>query len=95
MTSGLPPRSRPSSRQAGGWLHSLSRMLAVAARAERLKPDDNSSGARRLRQRLELGQRLLDPLPKALRTSNWPEEVVWKALRWGGAGMLLALWLKR
>ncbi len=94
------PRRRPSRRPGGerdGWLRSLSTLLTVVARGERLnrQPVPLSSSSRRLRQRLELGQRLLDPLPAPLRTSHWHEEVLWKALRWGGAGMLLAWWLLR
>jgi len=86
---------RSSRRRPSGWLHSLSSLLAVAARGERLQPDDGGSGARRLRQHLELGQRLLDPLPKPLRAGNGQEEWLWKALRWGGGGMVLAWLLQR
>jgi hypothetical protein len=46
-------------------------------------------------QRLELGQRLLDPLPTVLRSADRSEQVVWKALRWGGAGLVVAWWLLR
>ncbi len=88
-------------RRRSGWLHGLSTLLTVASQGERLSaaeaesPGDLSSNWRRLNQRLELGQRLLDPLPTALRASRWQETVLWKALRWGGLGMLLAWWLLR
>ena len=88
-----PRRSRR--RPPSGWLHSLSSLLAVAARGERLQVDDTACGARRLRQHLELGGRLLDPLPKALRAQAEGEEWLWKALRWGGGGMVLAWLLQR
>jgi len=95
MPHGL--RTRTSSRarlnRPDGWLHSLASLLAVVARGERLAPRDTSSAARRLRQRLELGQRLLDPLPQPLRAGLWEGQPFWKALRWGGGGMLLAWWL--
>jgi hypothetical protein len=92
----MPKRlPRSSRRRPPGWLHSLSSLLAVAARGERLQTDDTSCGARRLHQQLELGQRLLDPLPKPLRAGNGQEEWLWKALRWGGGGMVLAWLLNR
>jgi hypothetical protein len=49
---------------------------------------------RRRRQKLELAQRLLDPLPDALLPSSRHGERFWSALRWGGLGLLLA-WLLR
>jgi hypothetical protein len=49
---------------------------------------------RRRRQKLELAQRLLDPLPTALLPSSRHGERFWSALRWGGLGLLLA-WLLR
>jgi hypothetical protein len=44
---------------------------------------------------MALAQRLLDPLPKPLQPRGWREQSLWTALRWGGAGLLLALWLHR
>ncbi len=92
--------NRPFSRRSG-WLHGLSTLLAVAGQGERLaaqersSPGDLSSSDRRLSQRLELGQRLLDPLPAPLRGSRWQDQVLWRALRWGGGGLILAWWLLR
>lgn len=77
------------------WLHRLSGLMAQVSRAERLDPADDSLQARRLRQRLALAQRLLDPLPVPLQPQGWLERWLWSALRWGGAGVLLALWLRR
>ncbi|MEY4430716.1 MAG: hypothetical protein RLZZ533_652 [Cyanobacteriota bacterium] len=77
------------------WLHQLGGLMAQVARAERLQPRDDSLQARRLRQRMALAQRLLDPLPAALQGSPWSERWLWQALRWGGPGLLLALWLRR
>jgi hypothetical protein len=92
----MPKRlPRSSRRRPPGWLHSLSSLLAVAARGERLQPEHIGTGARRLRQHLELGQRLLDPLPKPLRAATGQGEWFWRALRWGGSGMLLAWLLNR
>ena len=48
---------------------------------------------RRQRQRLALTQRLLDPLPRQLTRPNRSEVLFWRGLRWGTAGLLLALWL--
>jgi hypothetical protein len=77
------------------WLHQLAGLMAQVARAERLSSNDDSLQARRLRQRMALAQRLLDPLPSPLQPRGWQEQWLWTALRWGGAGLLLALWLHR
>jgi len=77
------------------WLHQLGGLMAQVARAERLQPRDDSLQARRLRQRMALAQRLLDPLPAPLRATPWGERWLWQALRWGGLGLALALWLRR
>ena len=69
--------------------------MAQVSRAERLPSADDSLQARRLRQRMALAQRVLDPLPQLLRTGTWHDTALWSALRWGGLGLLLALWLKR
>jgi hypothetical protein len=49
---------------------------------------------RRQRQRLALTQRLLDPLPPHLISSNRNEMMFWRGLRWGTPGLLLAWWLR-
>jgi hypothetical protein len=77
------------------WLHQLANLMAQVSRAERLPSGDDSLQARRLRQRMALAQRVLDPLPLPLRTSTWHDTALWNALRWGGVGLVLALWLKR
>jgi hypothetical protein len=77
------------------WLHQLANLMAQVSRAERLGSGDDSLQARRLRQRMALAQRVLDPLPAPLRPSHWSEIALWSGLRWGGAGLLLALWLQR
>jgi hypothetical protein len=69
--------------------------MAQVSRAERLDPADDSLQARRLRQRLAQAQRLLDPLPLPLQPQSWQERWLWTALRWGGGGLALALWLRR
>ena len=37
-----------------------------------------------------MAQRLLDPLPGALLSPQAGSELFWRALRWGGAGLLVA-----
>ena len=98
MASGHPGamHQRPRSPYSPiRWLHRLSGLMAQVSRAERLDPADDSLQARRLRQRLAQAQRLLDPLPAPLQPQGWQERVLWTALRWGGAGLALALWLRR
>jgi hypothetical protein len=77
------------------WLHQLAAVMAQVAQAERLKASDDSLRARRLRQRMALARRVLDPLPQPLQSQVWAEQVVWTGLRWGGLGLLLAVWLQR
>lgn len=80
------PRQRPLRL-----LHLLDGLLSQV-----LDPD-RSSGVqqRRQQQRLALAQRLLDPLPPVLAPPARAELLFWRALRWGGLGLLLALWLRR
>ncbi len=52
-----------------------------------------SAARRRRRQHLALARRLLDPLPPALLPADQQAERFWRALRWGGMGLLLARWL--
>ena len=77
------------------WLHQLAGVMAQVSAAERLSSGDEGLQARRLRQRMALAQRLLDPLPRPLQSRQWPELVLWRGLRWGGVALLLALWLRR
>jgi hypothetical protein len=77
------------------WLHQLAALMAQVARAERLSAVDDGLQARRIRQRMALAQRLLDPLPGPLQPSGWQERSLWTFLRWGGAALLLSLWLRR
>jgi hypothetical protein len=93
---------RRSSRRAGPLVQHLPlssqpsllhHMVAVLDLAGRRPPDDERSAAqRRRRQRLALAQQLFDPLPPALRPADEGSERFWRALRWGGVGLLLA-WL--
>ncbi len=80
-------------------LHHLQALLALAAdpaaRASSAKGAAAGRADRRRRQHLALSQRLLDPLPEALRTSGPRTARFWTALRWGGCGMVLAQWLGR
>lgn len=81
---------RPNNRSPQGLLHPLAALLSLPAQAQR------SSGvaARRQRQRLAMAQRLLNPLPEGLRSSDDGERF-WRLVRWGGLGMLLAWMLQR
>jgi hypothetical protein len=79
-------------------LHHLQALLALAGRpAARSTPGDQPLGRseRRRRQHLALSQRLLDPLPEALRSKDQGADRFWTALRWGGCGLVLAQLLGR
>jgi hypothetical protein len=105
---GLPARrSRPprSPRQLGtgpgsgttpGTLHHLAALLTLASvPMGTAKADPPARQQRRRRQHRALAQRLLDPLPPSLRSGGRDADVFWRALRYGGAGLLLAWWLMR
>ncbi len=83
---------RPRRSPPPGLLHHLAAVLSIAGRPGAVAPTGVT--LRRRRQKLELAQRLLDPLPDALLPSSRHGERFWTALRWGGLGLLLA-WLLR
>ena len=83
---------RPRRPPSPGLLHHLAAVLSLAGRPGAVAPTGVTM--RRQRQKLELAQRLLDPLPTALLPSTRHGERFWSALRWGGLGLLLA-WLLR
>lgn len=83
---------RPRRSPPPGLLHHLAAVLSIAGRPGAVAPTGVT--LRRRRQKLELAQRLLDPLPDGLLPSSRHGERFWSALRWGGLGLLLA-WLLR
>ncbi len=87
-------RSEPSPRL----LHHLQALLALAGRPAASAPSGDhppGSSERRRRQHLALSQRLLDPLPEALRSKDHGADRFWTLLRWAGCGMVLAHWLSQ
>ena len=84
------PLLRPNTLRPQGLLHHLAVLLSLPAQAQRA----SGVAARRQRQRLAMAQRLLDPLPQGLRSSDDGERF-WRLVRWGGLGMLLAWLLHR
>ena len=76
------------------WLHDSAALLMLGRYQAMALKRHQGVPARRARQRQKLGQRLLEteiqwwPLPSARTT------VFWTGLRWGGAGFILAWWLK-
>lgn len=91
------PRGR-SSPSVPALLHHLDALLTLAGLDGRPSGSGRertpSSGQRRRLQRLALAQRLLDPLPPALRPPAPHAEQAWILLRWGGLGLILATWLR-
>jgi hypothetical protein len=92
--------NRRTRRQAGHptrLLHHLEALLTVAGPRQASHPASASDQAseRRRRQRLSLAQRLLDPLPVGLRAPGQAADLFWRALRWGGGGLLLGWLLQR
>ena len=81
----MPTRAKPIRL-----LHLLDGLLAQGA----VSAQGSGVVQRRQRQRLALTQRLLDPLPHQLSPQNRSEVLLWRGLRWGTAGLLLAWWLK-
>ena len=85
------PLGHHSVRQPIRLLHLLDGLLTQAS----LTAKSSGVNQRRQRQRLELTQRLLDPLPEQLAPPNRQEVLFWRGLRWATAGLLLAWILKR
>ncbi len=83
---------RPRRSPSPGLLHHLAAVLSIAGRPGAVAPTGVT--LRRRRQKLELAQKLLDPLPDTLLPSSRHGDRFWLALRWGGLGLLLA-WLLR
>ena len=89
-------RRAPALGANPGVLHHLAALLTLASRALGSAEADNlGRQQRRQRQHLALVRRLLDPLPVSLRAGGHAAELFWRAVRFGGAGMLLAWWLMR
>lgn len=76
-------------------LHHLAVPLALSARPLPAEEAGQAPVLRRRRQRLALAQRLLDPLPPALRAPGSGDGRFWRALRWGTPALLLGWWLAR
>jgi len=85
------PLGHHSVRQPIRLLHLLDGLLTQAS----LTAKSSGVNQRRQRQRLELTQRLLDPLPEPLAPPHRQEMLFWRGLRWATAGLLLAWILKR
>jgi hypothetical protein len=97
-------QGRSQQRGSPRLLHHLAALLSLAGQRAGTKENcfsratrevRPSAAQRRRRQHLALAQRLLDPLPPALLPADRQGEHFWRALRWGGMGLLLALWLSR
>ena len=85
------PLGHHSVRQPIRLLHLLDGLLTQAS----LTAKSSGVNQRRQRQRLELTQILLDPLPEQLAPPYRQEVLFWRGLRWATAGLLLAWILKR
>ena len=85
------PLGHHSVRQPIRLLHLLDGLLTQAS----LTAKSSGVNQRRQRQRFELTQRLLDPLPEQLAPPYRQEVLFWRGLRWATAGLLLAWILKR
>ncbi|MEB3331237.1 MAG: hypothetical protein VKI83_01915 [Synechococcaceae cyanobacterium] len=94
----MPRRRDRSGPSVPALLHHLDALLTLAGLESRPSGLDSrqplSSAQRRRQQRLALAQRLLDPLPAALRPPAAHAELAWTLLRWGGLGLILATWLR-
>ena len=90
-------RNRRQGRPPSRLLHHLEALLTLAGPRQGPHPARafNQASERRRQQRLSLAQRLLDPLPLALRAPGQEAVRFWQALRWGGGGLLLGWILQR
>lgn len=82
-----------SRQRAGRPVQVLHHLAAVLSLANQMAAGTGVVERRR-RQRLAMAQRLLDPLPKPLRSSQ-EGEWFWSLLRWGGCGLLVSWLLQR
>ena len=82
-------RRRPDLKARRPQLPRLIEAVAVLHGLAGARPGSGTAERRRLQQ-LSIAQRLLDPLPAALRPRDDGRERFWQALRWGGLGLLLA-----
>jgi len=73
-------RTRNPAHRPDGWLHSLASLLAVVALAKGSARRHQPVRPPTAVQRLELGQRLLDPLLSAFRSGLREGAAFWKAL---------------
>ena len=77
------------------WLHRVSRLMLQGQVQERSARKSGGLQVRRNLQRQKVGRLLLQtpmngwPLPQ--RKGEW----LWRALRWGGPGLVLASWLSQ
>ena len=86
-------RRRPRPDSSPRLLHHLQALLALGtppSGVSKAKQGPVGRAERRRRQHLALSQRILDPLPQALRPTGGGAEKFWIILRWGGCGMVLA-----
>lgn len=89
------PRSRRRGKrnelQPDRLLHLVGTLFTLAGQGgENRSGTETSSGPmRRRRQRLSLVRALLGTLPPALQPETPFEETFWRALRWGGVGLLM------
>ncbi|MFM8524088.1 MAG: hypothetical protein ACKOCM_00445 [Cyanobacteriota bacterium] len=76
------------------WTHLFARFFSLAERARRPEIGGNSVGNRRLQQRLALAQRLMEALPTTLTPGTTFPDHFWRAVRWGGLGLVIARLLR-
>jgi hypothetical protein len=72
------------------WTHLFARLFALAERARRPEIGGGSVANRRLQQRLDLAQRLFEALPESLTPGAGISDRFWRAVRWGGIGLITA-----
>jgi len=87
----LRRRRQSNQRQADRLIHLVGTLFTLAGQGKenRSETEAVSGPMRRRRQRLNLVRGLLQTLPPALQPQTSFEESFWRALRWGGAGLIL------
>ena len=81
-------------RQPLRWLHASTSLLLLGRSQIMALTQHQGAVSRRAKQRQKLGQRILEMEIQGWLMPSVCGTAFWTGLRWGGAGFILAWWLK-